>query len=55
MQPEPVRGGDLLMYYERWDPTWRVAPDVFVIFGVPDHHRMSYKLWEEGKMPDFIL
>ena len=48
-------GGDLLMYYERGNPARRVAPDVFVIFGVPDHHRMSYKLWEEGKAPDFVL
>ena len=48
-------GGDLLMYYERGNPARRVAPDVFVIFGVPDHDRMSYKLWEEGKVPDFVL
>ena len=53
--PDVFVGGDLLMYYERGDPTRRVAPDVFVIFGVPDHHRMSYKLWEEGKAPDFAL
>ena len=43
-QPRRVRGDDLLMYYERGDPMWPVAPHVFVIFGVPDHHRMSYKL-----------
>ena len=53
--PDVFVGGDLLMYYERGDPTRRVAPDVFVIFGVPDHHRMSYRLWEEGKAPDFAL
>ena len=32
-----------------------VAPDVFVVFGVPDRMRMSYKVWEEGKGPDFVL
>ena len=53
--PDVFVGGDLLMYYEKGDPTQRVAPDVFVIFSVPDHHRMSYKLWEEGKAPDFAL
>ena len=53
--PDVFVGGDLLMYYEQGDPTRRVAPDVFVIFGVPDHHRMSYRLWEEGKAPDFAL
>lgn len=54
-RPDVFVGGDLLMYYERGNPARRVAPDVFVIFGVPDHHRMSYKLWEEGKAPDFVL
>ena len=53
--PDVFVGGDLLMYYEKGDPTRRVASDVFVIFGVPDHHRMSYRLWEEGKAPDFAL
>ena len=53
--PDVFVGGDLLMYYEKGNPTQRVAPDVFVIFGVPDHHRMSYRLWEEGKAPDFAL
>ena len=42
------------MYYERGDPMWRVAPDVFVIFGVPDHHRMSYKLWEDEFIRPFL-
>ena len=54
-RPDVFVGGDLLMYYERGNPARRVAPDVFVIFGVPDHDRMSYKLWEEGKAPDFVL
>lgn len=54
-RPDVFVGGDLLMYYERGNPAQRVAPDIFVIFGVPDHHRMSYKLWEEGKAPDFVL
>lgn len=48
-------GGDLLMYYQRGDPTKRVAPDVFVIFGVADGLRKAYRLWDEGKAPDFVL
>ena len=32
-----------------------VAPDVFVVVGAPVHKRMSYKLWEEPKAPDFVL
>ena len=47
--------GDLLVYYEEGNPRVSVAPDVFVVFGVEDRMRMSYKVWEEGKGPDFVL
>ena len=47
--------GDLLMYYEEGNPRVSVAPDVFVVFGVEDRVRMNYKVWEEGKAPDFVL
>ena len=47
--------GDLLVYYEEGNRNVSVAPDVFVAFGVEDRLRMSYKVWEEGKGPDFVL
>ena len=47
--------GDLLMYYEEGNPKACVAPDVFVVFGVEDRKRMRYLVWEEGKVPDFVL
>ena len=47
--------GDLLVYYEEGNPRVSVAPDAFVVFGVEDRMRMSYKVWEEGKGPDFVL
>ena len=47
--------GDLLIYYEEGNPKARVAPDVFVVFGVPGHKRPIYKLWEEEKVPAFVL
>ena len=47
--------GDLLVYYEEGNPRASVAPDVFVVFGVEDRERMSYRVWEEGKGPDFVL
>ena len=47
--------GDLLIYYEEGNPRVSVAPDVFVVFGVEDRVRMNYKVWEEGKAPDFVL
>ena len=46
---------DLLIYYEEGNPRVSVAPDVFVVFGVEDRLRGNYKVWEEGKGPDFVL
>ena len=48
-------GIDMLMYYTKDKPEDVVAPDVFVVFGVPDKDRYSYKIWEEGRGPDFVL
>ena len=28
---------------------------MFVVIGAPNHTRVSYKLWEEPKAPDFVL
>ena len=47
--------GDLLIYYEEGNPRVSVAPDAFVVFGAEDRMRMNYKVWEEGKGPDFVL
>ena len=33
----------------------RLAPDVFVISGVPNRKRDSYVTYDEGKPPDFVL
>ena len=46
---------DLLIYYEEGDPRVSIVPDVFVVFGVEDRKRGNYKVWEEGKGPDFVL
>ncbi len=47
--------GDLLMYYRRYDPSQCVAPDVMVVVGTSPQERRSYRLWEEGKPPDFVV
>ncbi|MGC9506259.1 Uma2 family endonuclease [Baaleninema sp.] len=48
--------GNLFIYYEQGSPKAVVAPDVFVVFGVEDKQRLSYKVWEENnKLPSFIL
>ena len=54
-RPDVYVSGDLLIYYEEGNPQARVAPDVFVVFGVPKHRRMTYKLWEEGPVPAFAM
>lgn len=54
-RPDVYVSGDLLIYYEEGEPRQCVAPDVLVVFGVPRRRRMVYKLWEEGKTPDFVL
>lgn len=46
---------DLLLYYVEGDPRRRVAPDVFVVRGVANRQRRIYKLWEEGRPPDFVI
>ena len=45
----------LLLYYTEGEPADVAAPDVFVSRGVPKQHRDWYKVWEEGKAPDFAL
>ncbi|NEP13313.1 MAG: Uma2 family endonuclease [Symploca sp. SIO2C1] len=48
--------GNLWLSYEQGVPDAVVCPDVFVVFGVENRPRRSYKVWEEsGKTPDWIL
>ena len=48
-------GGDMFLYYVEGDPKKVVAPDVFVVPGVPKRKRRIYKLWEEGRPPALIV
>ena len=43
------------LYYEQGNPRAVVAPDVYVVLGVPAHLRDTYLLWNEPKGPDFVL
>ena len=54
-RPDVYVSGNLLIYYEEGNVNASVAPDAFVVFGVPNHPRPIYKVWEEGKVPDFVL
>ena len=45
---------DLGLYFEKGNRAAVVVPDLMVVFGARPHHRLSYKLWEEPKVPDFV-
>lgn len=45
--PMAYVSGDLLIFYEAGNKRRHVAPDVFVVFGVPKGQRDNYLLWEE--------
>jgi Uma2 family endonuclease len=48
--------GNMLFYYRKGDPRARRAPDVMVVKGIDATvRRRSYKLWEEGVPPCFVV
>ncbi|MEM9484604.1 MAG: Uma2 family endonuclease, partial [Cyanobacteria bacterium P01_F01_bin.116] len=48
--------GNLFIYYEEGNPKAVISPDVFVVFGVSQRKRRSYKTWQENhKLPSFVL
>ena len=53
--PEVYVSGDILMYYVEEDPRKSISPDVLVAFGLGKKPRGNYKVWEEGKVPDFVM
>ena len=53
--PDVYVSGDILTYYTEGNPRAVVAPDVLVSFGIGQKPRHTYKVWEEGKVPDFVM
>lgn len=53
--PTVYVSGDILIYYEEGLPTKSISPDVLVSFGVGMKQRRTYKVWEEGKTPEFVM
>ena len=53
--PDTYVSGDILTYYTEGNPRDVVAPDVLVSFGIGKKRRHTYKVWEEGKVPDFVM
>jgi Uma2 family endonuclease len=58
-EPDVFVGANMFLYYRKGDPTAVVAPDGFVVKGVPklpgNRTRKKYLLWEEGEAPCFVL
>ncbi|MDE0103427.1 MAG: Uma2 family endonuclease [Bryobacterales bacterium] len=47
---------ELVVYYERGNNRAWLQPDVQVVFGVESvENRETFKVWKEGKAPDFVL
>ena len=54
-RPDVYVSGDILTYYTEGNPRAVVAPDVLISFGIGQKLRHTYKVWEEGKVPDFVM
>ena len=48
-------GSNLFVYYERGNPRAVFSPDVFVVFGAPQRLYDTYKLWQDGPAPHFVI
>jgi Uma2 family endonuclease len=54
-EPNVYVGGNLLLCHEEGNRRKHVAPDVFVVLGVPkEPPRDNYLVWKEEKAPDFV-
>jgi Uma2 family endonuclease len=53
--PDVYVAGNLLLYYVPGDRKAVVAPDVFLVKGVPKGKRKSFLLWKEGRRPCFVI
>ena len=54
-KPDVYISGNIMMYYEEGNIHASVSPDILVSFGIGKKRRRTYKTWEEGKPPDFVM
>jgi Uma2 family endonuclease len=55
-EPLVYVSGNMFVYYVRGNRNKHLAPDVFVVRGVPkDKPRKTYRIWEEGKGLDAVI
>ncbi|MYH81494.1 Uma2 family endonuclease [Candidatus Poribacteria bacterium] len=53
--PEAYISGNIMMYDIEGPMRTAVSPDILVAFGLGQKFRRTYKVWEEGKPPDFVM
>lgn len=54
-EPDVYVTGNLFLYFVKGEPRSVVAPDLFLVKGVPKGRRRIYKLWEEGRVPSLVI
>ena len=55
-RPDVYVIGNNFVYWHEGTPRDRVSPDCYVVFGVENRIRPSYRSWEEdGKLPDVVF
>ena len=47
--------GNNFIYYQEGNPCAVFSPDTYVVFGVEKKQRRTYKLWEERRVPAFVM
>ncbi len=53
--PEVYISGNIMMYDIEVPLRTAVSPDILVSFGIGQKTLRTYKVWEEGKAPDFVM
>ena len=53
--PEAYISGNIMMYDREGPMHTAISPDILVAFGLGKKFRRTYKVWEEGKPPDFVM
>ena len=48
-------GANMNLFYEEGDPEKKLVPDLFVVRSLAALPEPSYKVWEAGRPPDFVL
>ena len=48
-------GANMNLFYEEGNPDKKLVPDLFVVRGLAALPEPSYRVWEEGRPPSFVL